>query len=126
MEPTINILSEIGLFVSKQYAYNRVSHILVNRFLEFIVHCGNCFFFREKRCATKVDLLPWICKGLQSLAYNNGFLPFEVLMDASHGMLEHYKGKLATTENLNRVLWSQKGALHLVSVRVRVSLVTAT
>lgn len=84
------------------------------------------FFFREKRCATKVDLLPWICKGLQSLAYNNGFLPFEVLMDASHGMLEHYKGKLATTENLSRVLWSQRGTLHLVSVRVRVSLVTAT
>ena len=40
-------------------------------------------------------------------------------MDASHGMLEHYKEKLATTENLNRALWSQKGELHLVSVHVR-------
>ncbi|KAJ7389306.1 hypothetical protein OS493_032159 [Desmophyllum pertusum] len=72
-------------------------------------------FCREKRCATKVDLLPWICKGLQSLADSNAFLPFEVLMDASHGMLEHYKEKLATTENanVNQVLWSQKGALCL-------------
>jgi len=47
-------------------------------------------------------------------------------MDASHGMLEHYKEKLTTSENLNRVLWSQKGELHLVSVHVRVSLITAT
>ena len=86
--------------------------------------CLGFFFFfflsfRERRCAIKVDLLPWICKGLQSLAYINGFLPFEVLMDASHGMLEHYKEKLTTTENLNRALWSQKGELHLVSVHVR-------
>ncbi|KAJ7389313.1 hypothetical protein OS493_032167 [Desmophyllum pertusum] len=45
----------------------------------------------------------------------NAFLPFEVLMDASHGMLEHYKEKLVTTENanVNQVLWSQKGALCL-------------
>lgn len=73
-------------------------------------------FFREKRCATKVDLLPWICKELQSLAYNDGFLPFEVLMDASHGMLEHYKEKLVTSENLHKALWNHKEALHLVSV----------
>lgn len=109
-------------------AWIRVSYIVVNRLLEFIVHVPAVFYFfyflffalfRERRCATKVDLLPWICKGLQSLAYVNGFLPFEVLMDASHGMLAHYKEKLATTENLNKALWSPKGALHLVSVHVR-------
>ena len=95
----------------------RISYIIVNRLLEFIAHLPTVFvFLREKRWATKVDLLPWICQGLQSLAYVNGFLPFEVLMDASHGMLEHYKEKLTTTDNLNKALWGQKGALHLVSI----------
>ena len=92
-----------------------------------LLHILPTVFCRDERCATKVDLLPWICKGLQSLAYNNGFLPFEVLMDASHGMLKHYKEKLATSEKLNnRVLWGHKGALHLVSVHLCASLVTAT
>ena len=71
---------------------------------------------RDKACAIKVDLLPWICKGLQSLADSNAFLPFEVLMDASHGMLEHYKEKLATAEGVNRLLWNQKGELYLVRI----------
>ena len=71
-------------------------------------------FYREKRCASRMDMLPWICIGLQTLEDSNSFLPFEVLMDASHGMLEHYKERLATKESENHLEWSQKGVLCLV------------
>jgi len=71
-------------------------------------------FLREKRCASRLDLLPWICIGLQTLEDSNSFLPFEVLMDASHGMLEHYKQKLVVAESQIQLDLSQKEQLYLV------------
>ena len=50
------------------------------------------------RCDLQLDLLPWICTRLQTLNDSKSFVPFEVLMDASHGMLEHYKERLARTD----------------------------
>ena len=41
-------------------------------------------------------------------------MPFEVLMDASHAMLEHYKERLAETESHNQTEWGQKGFFYLV------------
>ena len=54
------------------------------------------------RCDLKLDLLPWICTRLQTLNGIKSFVPFEVLMDASHGMLEHYKKRLARSEIAKR------------------------
>ena len=71
-------------------------------------------FCREKRGATRLDLLPWICTGLRTLEDSKSFLPFEVVMEASHGMLEHYKERLAYTETQIQLEWSQKGVLYLV------------
>ena len=53
---------------------------------------------RGRRCDLQLDLLPWICTRLQTLNESKSSVPFEVLMDASHGMLEHYKERLARTE----------------------------
>ena len=61
-----------------------------------------------------MELLPWICQRLKSLAEGEAFLPFEVLMDASLGMFEHFKEKLSTQENINRRMWSPRGKLGLV------------
>ena len=41
-------------------------------------------------------------------------MPFEVLMDASHAMLEHYKERLAETDSHNQTEWGQKGFFYLV------------
>lgn len=70
-------------------------------------------FCRDKRCAIQMELLPWICQRLKSLAEGEAFLPFEVLMDASLGMFEHFKEKLSTQENINRRMWSPRGKLGL-------------
>ena len=53
---------------------------------------------RGRRCDLQLDLLPWICTRLLTLNESKSSVPFEVLMDASHGMLEHYKERLARTE----------------------------
>ena len=53
---------------------------------------------RGRRCDLQLDLLPWICTRLQTLYESKSSVPFELLMDASHGMLEHYKERLARTE----------------------------
>ena len=53
---------------------------------------------RGRRCDLQLDLLPWICTRLQTLNESKSSVPFELLMDASHGMLEHYKERLARTE----------------------------
>ena len=79
-------------------------------------HLTNTLFYRDKHCATRADLLPWICNGLRSLSESGAFLPFEVLMDASQGMFDHYKEKLVTEESFNRHLWSPKGKLGLVRI----------
>lgn len=76
-------------------------------------------FCREKSGTTRLDLLPLICTGLQTLKDSNSFLPFEVVMDASHGMLEHYKERLAHTDTQIQLEWSQKGVLYLVRSAVR-------
>ena len=54
------------------------------------------------RCDLQLDLLPWICTRLQTLNESKSFVSFEVLMDASHGLLEHYKKRLARKEVAKR------------------------
>ena len=67
--------------------------------------CRKC---RGRRCDQQLDLLPWICTRLQTLNDSKSSVPFEVLMDASHGMLEHYKERLARTEVEKRMKKSEE------------------
>lgn len=57
----------------------------------FLINRGN-------RCAPQLDLMPWICTGLQNLHSSNSFVTFQVLIDASNGVLAHYKERLAKAE----------------------------
>ncbi|KAM7440704.1 RNA-binding motif [Porites harrisoni] len=65
-------------------------------------------FCRGRRCDHHLDLLPWICTRLQTLNDSKSSVPFEALMDASHGMLEHYKERLARTEVEKRMKKSEE------------------
>lgn len=55
-------------------------------------------FGREKQCAKNCDLLPWICKELQTLEESESFLSFDAVMEASSGIFDLYKERLYAAE----------------------------